>query len=173
MGQLLESITSDKSALRDLENKSLSLLQKAEGHILDDQVLIDTLQQSKVMSKEIQQRIEASEVNEKKITAARKKYLPMATRGAVLYFVVAELAQLDYMYQFSLDWFMKLFTESISEIYKPHLKKPLSELTQQQIAAKRGGFSSMSRYLAEPTTEKMMISFSFSEQLYKMITILT
>ena len=38
----------------------------------------------------------------------------MATRGATLYFVLADLAGIDVMYQFSLDWFQDMFTATIS-----------------------------------------------------------
>ncbi|XP_043546921.1 dynein axonemal heavy chain 6-like [Chiloscyllium plagiosum] len=129
LGQLLQSIANDLVTLRDLENKSLSLFQKTEGHILDDQDLIDTLQQSKEMSKEIKLRVEASEENERKIMAARKKYLPMATRGSVMYFVMDELAKLNCMYQFSLHWFMRIFTESVSDMHKPHTRRPQARFT--------------------------------------------
>ncbi|XP_051881424.1 dynein axonemal heavy chain 6-like [Pristis pectinata] len=130
LGWLLHTTARDLATLRHLENRSLSLLQKSEGHILDDQDLIDTLQQSKDMSTEIKLRIEASEENEKKITAARQKYLPMATRGSILYFVVDELSQLNCMYRFSLHWFMKIFTESVNNIHKPHTRTPLSSSRQ-------------------------------------------
>ncbi|XP_067883713.1 dynein axonemal heavy chain 6-like [Heterodontus francisci] len=130
LGQLLQSIAHDLGILHDLENKSLSLLQKTKGHVLDDQDLIDTLQQSKDTSKEIELRVKASEENEKKIMEARKKYLSMATRGSVLYFVMDELAKLNCMYQFSLQWFMKIFTESVSDLHKPHTRRPLSGFKQ-------------------------------------------
>ena len=37
----------------------------------------------------------------------------VATRGAVLYFVLADLAGIDVMYQFSLSWFRNMFTLQI------------------------------------------------------------
>ncbi|KAL8598268.1 hypothetical protein ACOMHN_035218 [Nucella lapillus] len=112
--ELLESIASDKQLLRDLEDKSLSLLQKTEGHILDDQDLVDTLEQSKGKNQEIYTRVQRSEDTEKSINMARKKYLSVARRGAVLYFVLAELASMDVMYQFSLAWFQRMFAACIS-----------------------------------------------------------
>ena len=39
----------------------------------------------------------------------------MATRGAVIYFVVAELANVDVMYQYSLTWFQSMFSSCIQE----------------------------------------------------------
>ena len=47
------------------------------GHILDDQDLVDTLQQSKGMAGEIYDRIKQSEDTEKRLNLARKKYLPV------------------------------------------------------------------------------------------------
>ncbi|XP_077989551.1 dynein axonemal heavy chain 6-like [Glandiceps talaboti] len=112
-GELLESIARDVTQLREFEDKSLSLLQKSEGHILDDQDLVETLQTSKKMSEEILHRVEESEVTQKKIEVARQKYMPVATRGAVLYFVLADLAYIDVMYQFSLPWFQGMFSTCI------------------------------------------------------------
>ena len=40
-------------------------------------------------------------------------YLQVATRGAVLYFVLADLASVDVMYQYSLLWFQAMFTTTI------------------------------------------------------------
>ncbi|KAM8945402.1 dynein axonemal heavy chain 14 [Pelodytes ibericus] len=131
--ELLESITADLCTLHELEEKSLTLLQKTEGHLLDDQDLIDTLQKSKITSRDVSQRIEASGKTEATMEAARGIYLPIATRGAVLYFGVADLIHLNYMYQFSLHWFHRVFAESMEEaetsqpqIYSSGRVRPLS-----------------------------------------------
>uniref|UniRef100_K7FYC2 Uncharacterized protein n=1 Tax=Pelodiscus sinensis TaxID=13735 RepID=K7FYC2_PELSI len=116
--ELLESISADQITLRKLEQKSLELLQKTEGHLLDDQDLIDNLQRTKVTSKEIFERIDASAKTEATIEKTRKNYLPIATRGAVLYFVVADLIKVNCMYQFSLEWFHKIFVESMDSVNK-------------------------------------------------------
>ncbi|XP_078256078.1 dynein axonemal heavy chain 6-like [Rhinoraja longicauda] len=146
LGLLLQSTARDLGTLTDLENRSLSLLQNTKGHILDDQDLVDTLHRSKDMSKEIKLRISASEENEKKITAARKKYLPMATRGSILYFVIDELSQLNCMYQFSLHWFMKLFTQSVRDIRKPHTRTPATSfiLSASTLQLSSTGFRNVS-----------------------------
>ncbi|XP_063775070.1 dynein axonemal heavy chain 14 isoform X3 [Pseudophryne corroboree] len=115
---ILESITADLRTLRKLEERSLTLLQKTEGHLLDDEDLIETLQKSKVTSKDILKRMKDSGETEATIEAARGIYLPVAERGAVLYFVVADLIHLNYMYQFSLHWFKQVFVESM-KVLKP------------------------------------------------------
>lgn len=87
--------------------------QKQKGHILDDGDLIATLKQSKITSVEIVERLKLAEENERRISAARSRYLPVATRGAVLQFVLADLESLNAMYQFSLTWFIGMFQQCI------------------------------------------------------------
>ncbi|PNJ39368.1 DNAH14 isoform 1 [Pongo abelii] len=111
--KLLESISLDAVTLEELEEKTLNLLQKALGSVLDDEEIIDTLRKSKITSNEISKRIEATKKAESEIQAIRKNYLPIATRGALLYFLVADLTQINYMYQFSLDWFHQVFVSSV------------------------------------------------------------
>ncbi|XP_068918735.1 dynein axonemal heavy chain 14 [Petaurus breviceps papuanus] len=112
--ELLENITADLLTLRELEEKSLSLLQKSQGCILDDEAIIENLKKSKMTSTEVSERIKASKKTENEFQMTRQNYLPIATRGALLYFLVADLAQINYMYQFSLDWFREMFVMSVT-----------------------------------------------------------
>uniref|UniRef100_A0A8C5W1I2 Dynein axonemal heavy chain 14 n=1 Tax=Microcebus murinus TaxID=30608 RepID=A0A8C5W1I2_MICMU len=111
--QLLDNISLDTVTLKELEGKALNLLQKIQGFVLDDEEIIDTLRKSKMRSNEISKRIKATKKAESEIQATRKNYLPIATRGALLYFLVADLTQINYMYQFSLDWFHQVFVSSV------------------------------------------------------------
>jgi dynein heavy chain len=43
-------------------------------------------------------------------------FFQVATRGATLYFVLADLAGIDVMYQFSLEWFQNLFIDCIESV---------------------------------------------------------
>ena len=56
----------------------------------------------------ISSRLKEAEMTEEKISAAREKYRPVATRGSVMYFVVASLAEVDTMYQYSLKYFKQV-----------------------------------------------------------------
>ena len=51
---------------------------------------------------------------ERKIDATRQKYTPMSSRGAVLFFTVADLANIDSMYQHSLTWFFAPYNRTIA-----------------------------------------------------------
>lgn len=50
-----------------------------------------------------------TEETEKIITASRERYRILSSRGAILYFVVASLAEIDPMYQYSLKYFTQVF----------------------------------------------------------------
>ncbi|XP_071996145.1 dynein axonemal heavy chain 14 isoform X2 [Engystomops pustulosus] len=149
--QILESIAADLSTLRGLEEQSLTLLQKTEGHLLDDEDLINTLQKSKLTSKDVFKRMRDSGKTEASIEAARGIYLPVAQRGAVLYFVVADLIHLNYMYQFSLQWFHQVFVEAIkasatspSQVplpSSPGIMRPLSRQRREREEEEENGRS--------------------------------
>lgn len=59
-----------------------------------------------------------AEQTELEITSAREKYRVVATRGSIMYFVVATLADIDPMYQYSLKYFSQLFTTCIEQSAK-------------------------------------------------------
>lgn len=61
-----------------------------------------------VTSEAIKHRLEEAEATEIMINSARERYRPVATRGSVLYFVVASLSEIDPMYQFSLKYFKQV-----------------------------------------------------------------
>jgi dynein heavy chain len=46
-----------------------------------------------------------SEITEKEIDTTRESFRPVAYRAAVLFFGIIDLAIIDPMYQYSLQWF--------------------------------------------------------------------
>eukprot|EP00762_Andalucia_godoyi_P001076 ANDGO_01965.mRNA.1 Dynein-1-beta heavy chain len=107
--RLITSMAADKKQLKDIEDKILKMLNESEGELLDNEALINTLNDSKVTSGVIAERVAESEEMEIQINASREEYRPLATRGSILYFVMADLSMIDPMYQYSLDYFKKLF----------------------------------------------------------------
>jgi len=115
---LVLSMAADNKQLKDLEDKILRLLSTSEGNILDNETLINTLSDSKITSGVIQRRVKEAEETEKEINETRLTYTPAAVRGSILYFVIADLANIDPMYQFSLEYFTNLFHVCISKSIK-------------------------------------------------------
>uniref|UniRef100_A0A7S2SR52 AAA+ ATPase domain-containing protein n=1 Tax=Mucochytrium quahogii TaxID=96639 RepID=A0A7S2SR52_9STRA len=107
--KLVTTMAADAKQLKDLEAKILQLLSESKGNILDDEVLINTLADSKTTSAIIYERVEESKKTQVSIEEARASYRSVAARGAIVYFVIADLAQIDPMYQYSLAFFQTMF----------------------------------------------------------------
>ncbi|XP_051560675.1 dynein axonemal heavy chain 6 [Myxocyprinus asiaticus] len=116
--QLIVRINTDRNQLKAIEDRILKLLFTSEGNILDNEELVQTLQESKVTSQAIKSRLEEAETTEEMINTAREKYRPVATRGSIMYFVIASLSEIDPMYQFSLKYFKQLFNNTIESAEK-------------------------------------------------------
>ncbi|XP_042636359.1 dynein axonemal heavy chain 14 [Orycteropus afer afer] len=162
--KLLENISLDTITLEELEEKTLNLLQKTQGCILDDEAIIDIFKKSKMTSNEISKRIKETEKAEHNIQAIRKNYLPIATQGALLYFLVADLKHLNYMYQFSLDWFRQLFVSSVVSKSKEHFNSGPS-------LKKEGKDHKMTNFSEEPNLESE--KHSLNEHIKNAMKVLT
>lgn len=99
----------NKKKLKELEDQILTVLSTSEGNILEDESAIQVLNSSKELSNEIAEKQAYFEETEKKIDAARMGYLPIAIYTSVLFFSIADMANIDPMYQYSLTWFINLF----------------------------------------------------------------
>jgi dynein heavy chain len=99
--------------LYDIESEILYLLSNSTGNILDDTVLIETLAQSKKTSEEIKEKMREADAITAEILKQSELYRPVAKRASLLYFVIADLGNVDPMYQYSLPWFTQLFVRGI------------------------------------------------------------
>ena len=59
-----------------------------------------------------------AEETEKKIDETRMGYTPIAVHSSILFFTIADLANIEPMYQYSLTWFVNLFVSSIENSEK-------------------------------------------------------
>lgn len=55
-----------------------------------------------------------AEQTEKDIDVTRSQYIPVAINTQILFFCVADLANIDPMYQYSLEWFIGIFINGIA-----------------------------------------------------------
>ncbi|XP_052747260.1 dynein axonemal heavy chain 7 [Bicyclus anynana] len=103
--------------LQEIEKKILNVLSTSE-HLLEDEEAVQILNSAKDMSNEIKEKQEVAMVTEKAIDVARDDYVPIAVHSTNLFFLIASLANIDPMYQYSLGWFEGLFTGSIDNTEK-------------------------------------------------------
>ena len=74
------------------------------------QELIGTLEEAKSKAVEISQKLAEASATASQIEEVRAKYKPAALRGAVLFFVLASLAAISNMYEYSLASFLAVFS---------------------------------------------------------------
>lgn len=89
------------------------MLSSSQGNILEDETAVQILSSSKVLANEISEKQAVAEVTEHKIDETRMGYTPIAVHSAILFFSIADLANIEPMYQYSLTWFINLFVLSI------------------------------------------------------------
>nr|CAH8829193.1 unnamed protein product [Trichobilharzia regenti] len=108
----------NKKKLKELEDQILGVLSASEGNILEDESAIKVLNSSKELSNEIAEKQAYFEETEQKIDTARLGYVPIAVHTSILFFSIADLANIDPMYQYSLTWFINLFIMGIDNSEK-------------------------------------------------------
>jgi dynein heavy chain len=103
----------NKKQLKEIEDQILHVLSSSSGNILDDATAIEVLTRSKIVSDEIAEKQMVADETEARINQARKEYVPVAVRAAILFFCIADLANIEPTYQYSLQWFSNIFLYSI------------------------------------------------------------
>lgn len=123
---LFESVMKNQRSMKELEANLLCRLTATEGSLVDDEALIEVLRETKTTAEEVNQKLQISEITEKKIMKAREEYRAVATRGSILYFLIVEMSNVNIMYQNSLKQFLTIFDNSIT-------KSARSNVTEERI----------------------------------------
>jgi dynein heavy chain len=111
--ELIQQQNGFKIKLKELESGLLKQLAEAKGDILEDIALIESLEYSKKLSSEIQEKVEIAKVTEENINVSSEFYRPAASRGALVFFLMNELYKIHSFYKFSLDSFVIVVNRAI------------------------------------------------------------
>ncbi len=109
--QLISESAHNKRQLKDIEDRILEVISSSQGDILEDETAVEILSSSKVLAHEIVEKQIISAKTETDIDEARNGYKPVAAHSAILFFTISDLANIDPMYQYSLNWFINLFEQ--------------------------------------------------------------
>lgn len=101
--------------MRDTEATILKVLKEAKGDILDDENAINILNSSQQLSEEILVKQAEAEQTEQRLNLARQSYKPIAEHSAMLFFLASKLHLVEVMYQYSLSWFIQLFSQAVDK----------------------------------------------------------
>ncbi len=99
--------------MKDLEDSLLRELATSTGNMLDNTELINTLEETKTKAFEVGEKLKLGAKTSKDIERLRDGYRPAAKRGAILFFVLAEMSTVNTMYQYSLSSYLDVFEYSL------------------------------------------------------------
>ncbi|XP_012943739.1 dynein heavy chain 10, axonemal [Aplysia californica] len=110
---LIQETSANKKLLYELEDSLLRELAQSKGNMLDNVDLVETLESTKTKASEVSSKLELASKTAVDIEKTRDGYRPAAMRGAILFFVLAEMSVVNTMYQYSLEAFLDVFTFSL------------------------------------------------------------
>lgn len=146
----------NKKKALELEESLLAKLSASQGNLLDDDELIQVLQDTKKTTDYVNQQIAQAQQTEASINMTRENYLPVATRGSNIYFLITEMSMVNNMYQTSLKNFLDLFDSSI-------LEAPQSPIAQKRIdSIKEYMTLKIFKYISRGLFEKDKILFTLN-----------
>jgi dynein heavy chain 1 len=109
-----------KLKLRHLEKSLLQALNESKGNILDDAVVLNTLETLKKEAAEITQKVQETESIMQEVEEVTAQYTPLAQACSSVFFVMEQMNLLHHFYQFSLEYFYEIFQFILHE--NPNLK---------------------------------------------------
>lgn len=132
---LIAETSENKNLLQQLEDSLLRELSTSTGNMLDNVELIDTLDNTKSKASEVSIKLMLAQHTAAEIDKLRDGYRSVAKRGAILFFVLSDMAGVNSMYQYSLSSYLEVFSYSLRKalphtILAKRLKNIIDTLTQ-------------------------------------------
>jgi len=76
--------------------------------MLDNVELINTLDETKTKASEVAEKLKLAAKTADEVEKNRDIYRPVAKRGAILFFILAEMANINSMYQYALSAYVEV-----------------------------------------------------------------
>jgi dynein heavy chain 1 len=120
--------------LRHLEQSLLTALNEVKGRILDNDDIISQLENLKKEAGEVSRKMEETDVVMAEVERVSEEYMPLASSCSSIYFTIEGLSQVHFLYQFSLKFFLDVFSYVLNA--NPKLKGIVDHKKRLQIITK-------------------------------------
>ncbi|KAM4746443.1 dynein axonemal heavy chain 10 [Anableps anableps] len=111
--RLIQETSDNKKLLKNLGDSLLRELATSTGNMLDNTELVQTLEETKLKASEVFAKLKLAQKTAMDIDNLRDGYRPAAKRGAILFYVLTDMALVNTMYQYSLASYLKVFASSL------------------------------------------------------------
>lgn len=138
--------------LRHLEKNLLQVLNEVKGRILDDDTVISTLETLKKEAAEVSKKFEETDQVMKEIEVTSQQYMPLSSACSSIYFTIDNLHQVHYLYQYSLQFFLDIFTNLLTN--NPALNNVKDYAQRLQIITQHLFEACFNRYLSQFSLKK-------------------
>ncbi|KAG5501524.1 hypothetical protein JKF63_03353 [Porcisia hertigi] len=98
-----------------LEERLLGDLAESQGSLLENTKLIKSLNEVKIQASNIQESLSRSHELQVELDEKREVYRPFAHHGARLFFILRDMETLNHMYQYGINDYITLFTQTLKE----------------------------------------------------------
>eukprot|EP01129_Flabellula_baltica_P006002 TRINITY_DN2210_c0_g1_i2.p1 TRINITY_DN2210_c0_g1~~TRINITY_DN2210_c0_g1_i2.p1 ORF type:complete len:4545 (+),score=1094.61 TRINITY_DN2210_c0_g1_i2:1851-13637(+) len=103
-----------KVKLRNLEQSLLDSINAASGNLLNNDTVIAELEKIKAEAADITEKVEEGDRIMADIKVSEQFYLSMAVASSRIYFTLEQLSQVNFLYQYTLNFFLGLFHQVTS-----------------------------------------------------------
>jgi dynein heavy chain 1 len=117
--------------LRGLEKRLLQALNESRGNILDDDVVIETLETLKKEAADISKKMSETEGVMTEVDSITSQYSTIARACSSVFSILEQLHHLNHFYQFSLQYFVEIFKSVLHG--NPHLATEQNHATRAKI----------------------------------------
>ena len=124
--EILQEEENFKIKLAEYQKNILDELANSEGNLLDNKQLVDSLNNTKAQSIEIEKALKDSQKFQQSLDTQRSVYRSFSAVGANLFMVIEDLVKINNMYQFSLASFIEMFKRALES-------KPTASSTDEKL----------------------------------------
>ncbi|KAI5541278.1 dynein heavy chain family protein family [Trichomonas vaginalis G3] len=119
--ELHQSLSTMQVSLSKLENDMLDVFSKTKGEILEDDNLLHLLEDIKNESISIEQKANETRKTLQEIGKTSEQFSPVAEVATSLYLALRDMCSVHFLYQFSLNFFWRVFDKVIDSNIPPEL----------------------------------------------------
>ncbi|XP_055599501.1 dynein axonemal heavy chain 2-like isoform X2 [Uranotaenia lowii] len=118
---IVQTIIENRKTLAELEKNILEILNESKVPLIENDELYNVLQYSKQTEELMNTGLANAEEAKTDIETSREMYRSVASNASLIFFVIDSLKLFNTQYSFSLDWYLRVFDNSLTKSMKSQI----------------------------------------------------